>query len=395
MHKTLFAKKYTPMKYNRIIIMPLLIAAFIMLLGISCNSTFYWKHTIYNSELQSDLDSELIENIPGILVNITSVDNNISWSGASGFSDKDKKTKLLPNQTFRIASVTKTFVAATILRLWENKKLSLDDPITKYISKEHTDILKSGGYNPDKIYIRHLLTHSSGLSEHTNSDKYKIEFMRTRHVWTRTEQINDLVNYTKPIGAINEQFSYSDTGYILLGEIIEKITGKSMGDAILEELQLKKLGIKDTYMEDFNVDSAGRRIHQYFENVDTYYFHPSFDYYGGGGLLSTTSDLSCFYQSLFHHKIFHNQATLDTMLAPIKYKSGQQAMDYRMGIWKIEVDGMTAYTHSGFWGTQVVYIPEISTAVSVNYSQRWTKKGIAPIIPKIVLKIKKKNYNKL
>lgn len=356
----------------------------ILLLGISCktiNNTT--KNNAFESTYQSCLDAELTESIPGILVNITSPHKNICWNGASGFSDKETNAKLLPNQTFRIASVTKTFVAATVLRLWEDKKLSLEDPISNYLSKEHCELLKTGGYNPDKITIRHLLTHSSGMAEHVNSPKFTVDFMKTHHIWTRTETLNDLNAYSKPVGSIGEQFSYSDTGYVLLGEMIEKITGKSMGEAILEQLQLKKIGIKNTYMENFNGDFSGTRIHQYFENADTYYFHPSMDYYDGGGLLSTTADLSRFFLALFQHKVFRYKSTLDTMLTPATYKI-KQAMDYRMGIWKIEINGMEAYTHSGFWGTQVVYIPSINTAISANYSQRWTKKGVAPVIPKML-----------
>lgn len=355
----------------------------LLLTQVGCTTTRISKHNALNTKFQSCLDNELTETMPGILVNITSPGKNIFWSGASGLSDRESREKLLPNQTFRIASVTKTFVAATVLRLWEDKRLSLEDPISKYISQEHIGLLKAGGYDPDKITIRHLLTHSSGMAEHVNSPKFKVDFMKTHHVWTRTETIQDLNIYSKPVGPVGQQFSYSDTGYVLLGEMIETITGKSMGEAIVDELQLRKLGIKNTYMEDFNGDFTGKRIHQYFENADTYRFHPSMDYYGGGGLLSTTEDLSRFFLSLFQHKVFRYKSTLDRMLTSVEYKT-PQSMDYRMGIWKIEINGMEAYTHSGFWGTQVVYIPSINTAVSANYSQRWTKKGVAPVIPNLL-----------
>ena len=82
-----------------------------------------------------------------------------------------------------MASVTKTFVASTILRLWEDKKLKLEDPIIKYISKEHCEILIKGGYAPEKITILHLLTHSSGMAEHTQTEKFKIEYeVKDNHV---------------------------------------------------------------------------------------------------------------------------------------------------------------------------------------------------------------------
>lgn len=58
-------------------------------------------------------------------------------------------------------------------------------------------------------------------------------------------------------------------------------------------------------------------------------------------------------------------------------------MDYRMGIWEIEIGGQKAYTHTGFWGTQVVYFPEINASAAVNYSSRWKNKGIAPSLSRL------------
>lgn len=339
---------------------------------------------------QTEIDAQLGENMPGILVGVATKNHSTYniWTGAAGLSDWRSNVPMQPDQTFRIASVTKTFVAATILKLWEDGKLQLTDPIEKYISDEHARILKLGGYNPHEITIYHLLTHSSGMSEHTHGDRYKIDYMLTNHVWTRTEQLQDLVKYAHPVGAIGEKFSYSDSGYILLGEIIEAITHKTMGESIVEQLSLVQLGLTSIYFEDITGDFSGRRIHQYYKNEDTYHINPSLDYYGGGGLLANTHDLALFFQYLFENRIFKNKATLDQMLAPVSFAS-KQTLDYRMGLWQIEVCGLTAYTHSGFWGTQLVYIPNLETSIAVNYSQLWTTRGVAPIVPIIVEKLVK------
>ena len=133
------------------------------------NVTAYSQQALYK-EFQDVINKEVNENMPGLLIHVECPDRNISWSGAAGFSDKDARVPMKADQSFRIASVTKTFVASTILRLWEDGKLSLDDPVTKYISKEHTAILESGGYAVNKITIRHLLSHSSGLYDHAQSE---------------------------------------------------------------------------------------------------------------------------------------------------------------------------------------------------------------------------------
>ena len=207
---------------------------FLMALALSCQTANPIPYKSIAKDLQTLLDTSANDKNIGILLHVESPQQGISWSGASGFDDVTQKTKLIDNQCFRIASVTKTFVASSILRLWEDGKLSLDDPISKYISKTHYDILKRGSYDADKITIRHLITHSSGLFDHTHAKEYfdRIE-KEPSHVWTRTEQLEALVNWGKPVGAIGEKFSYSDTGYILLGEILEKVTGESMQNAFL------------------------------------------------------------------------------------------------------------------------------------------------------------------
>jgi D-alanyl-D-alanine carboxypeptidase len=335
-------------------------------------------------DFQSAIDKEVNENMPGILIHIESPDRNISWSGAAGFSDKAKQVRMEPGQSFRIASVTKTFVASTILRLWEDKKLALEDPISKYISPEHSEILTKGGYDVNKITIRHLLTHSSGLFDHAQTEEFMNRiFSEPGHVWTRTEQVQKATEWGKPVGEIGERFSYADTGYILLGEIIEKLTGKTMNDAIRGELALKKMGLNDTWIEGFRSPEKENRIHQYFNGTDTYNFNPSLDLYGGGGFLSTGKDLAIYFQKLFNNKVYRHESTLDTMLTPVHYRE-KPRMDYRKGMYMISINGMDVYTHTGFWGTQVIYIPSMNTSIAVNYSQAWTKSRYAPVLKEII-----------
>jgi D-alanyl-D-alanine carboxypeptidase len=335
--------------------------------------------------LQAMLDSAINGKTPGVLLHVESPGQKISWSGAAGVSDLKAQTKLQPGQTFRIASVTKTFVACSILRLWEMGKLSLNDPISKYISAEHVAILKEGGYNPDQINLRHLLTHSSGMFDHAATQTYLEKALADPgHRWTRTEQLRGCITWGKPVGKPGEKFRYSDTGYTLLGETLEKITGKSMDEAFMALLKLKKLGLTSTWVEDDANQSRNnlKRIHQYFQDgTDAYDFHPSLDLYGGGGLLSTSRDLAQYFQQLFNHKVFANSATLDTMLAKRTYAIKPQ-MDYRMGMYVVQINGEDVYTHSGFWGTQVIYVPNKNLSMATNYSQIWPPRSQAPVLAK-------------
>ncbi|HMQ59242.1 MAG TPA: serine hydrolase domain-containing protein [Flavilitoribacter sp.] len=313
------------------------------------------------------------DQIQGMMVHLESPALGLSWSGASGVSDIKTGAELRPEQPFRIASVTKTFVAASILRLFEEGKLSLDDPITKYISAEHAGILTNGGYQPEAITVRHLLTHTSGLFDYAlGSQVYATKVKNDPgHRWTRTEQLQGAMEWGRPYAPPGKEFHYSDTGYILLGEIIEKLTDKSLALGIRDLLDFSRLGLSNTWLESLEEAPPGipDRAHQYLNDADIYDWDPSCDLYGGGGLASTTSDIARFYYQLFNGKVFSQPSTLDTMLEKTKFPEGQQPskQDYRMGIELINIYGTDAYMHTGYWGVQAVYLPKYDTAIVINF----------------------------
>jgi D-alanyl-D-alanine carboxypeptidase len=187
-----------------------------------------------------------------------------------------------------------------------------------------------------------------------------------------------------PIGPPGAKFSYSDTGYVILGELIETYTGKSLDGGIKDLLGLEALGLERTDFERVDPLTDQLRIHQYFQGMDTYGFSPTMDYFGGGGIVTTTQGMVDFFQALFQGNIFKKPETLTLMLESVTYPS-KAPLDYQMGIFKVKVNGMDAYSHSGFWGTQVIYIPELDLYMATNYSSGWRGKAVAPIFEKILL----------
>ncbi|GMQ25071.1 serine hydrolase domain-containing protein [Algoriphagus sp. oki45] len=338
------------------------------------------------------LESEITTSNPGILFTIESGDESLSWSGAAGINNLSIGDSLKVEQTFRIASVTKTFVAAAILRLMEKGILSLNDPISKHISPEHAQILAQD-YDLDQITLRQILRHSAGFFDHTNAPEFfDIVLGTPEHEWTRTEQLKMGVEKGEPIGPPGGQFSYSDTGYLILGELIEKYTDKSLDGGIKELLRLENLGLDRTNFERIDPQTDQLRIHKYLQGRDTYAFSPTMDYFGGGGIVSNSQELVDFFQALFQGKIFNKAETLQIMLEPVSYPE-KARMDYQMGMYRIQINGMEAYCHSGFWGTQVVFIPELDLYMAANYSGGWRGSAVAPIFEKILLE-KEKNQPK-
>ncbi|MBO6572499.1 MAG: beta-lactamase family protein [Balneola sp.] len=345
------------------------------LLLISYSSVNAYQAEELKLSLQELIDNAIEQDstIPGILLHVEAPDLDLSYSISSGVSDLSTRAPLPENGTARVASNTKTYIAVSVLRLWEQGMLELDDPISKHISRKHAQILKSDGYDLNKITIRHLLTHTAGLFDHAGSNTY-IEkvFADPSHEWTRTEQVQGCVDWGDPLFEPGEQFSYSDTGYILLGEIIENVTEKSLGKAVRELIGFKKLGLNATWWEktEQKPTASPERIHQYFQGMDTFNFDPSLDLYGGGGLVASAKDMSRFYQELFTGNVFEQSSTLDTMITKVNFPKGYTpSSDYRMGIFYFNFNEMDMYSHSGFWSTQATYIPELDASVSIIITQ--------------------------
>lgn len=265
------------------------------------------------------------------------------------------KTPLSGKEGFRIASVTKTYVAATALRLWEDGKLDLQSPISKWLPAQWTQLLAADGYEPDRITVRQLLSHTSGLADHAQVPQF-IEAIKANpeNASTPDDHVRHLVEWTQPLGEPGARFSYSDTGYILLGTIIERVTKQSLPQAVRGQLQLDKLGMPDTYWEQYESAKGRERAHQWFEGTDTYRWSPTMDLYGGGGIVSTTQDMATFFSALLEGKVFPRATTLATMQSAEGLPADST---YRLGIFAYDFDGVAAAGHSGFWGTLVATEP--------------------------------------
>jgi D-alanyl-D-alanine carboxypeptidase len=325
-----------------------------------------------SASIQGLLDSivKARPDIAGAAIHVEAPRHCLSWSGASGVSDRATGTKLTPDQPHRMASNTKTYVAAATLRLYEDGKLKLDAPIGTLLSKESVETLRRGGYDSDVITVRHLLTHTSGIFDYAMSAPYQEAALgNPKKRWTRAEQVRFAVDHGQPYGAPGTVFKYSDTGYILLAEIIERLTGQSYAAAMRSLLGYGKNGWKSTWLETLEPAPAGvpDRAHQYIGTMDTYAFDPSIDLYGGGGLVANPRDMAAFTRALFEGKVYRRKETLDVMLSQ---PSVPTERTYRYGIYSRNVGGVTAYGHTGFWNTFSFHIPELDLTVAASLTQQ-------------------------
>lgn len=326
------------------------------------------------AELQKLLADEVAAqlSLPGELLHVYASKQGIDVSLAAGVFDRESKQPLDPHHVFRVASVTKTFVAAAILRLYEDGKIKLDDPIYQYLGREYNVLLDSGGYSKNSITVRQLLTHTSGIFDYARAPQFFETIMSDpKHRWTRMEQVQAAIKWGKPYGEPGKVYHYSDTGYILLGEMLERLTGKPLGPALRSVLDFKKLNLDETYLESLEPAPAGIKplAHPYLGEMDAAEVDPSVDLYGGGGLVSSVEDLTRFFRALVQGKIFQNASTLQLMLTLPPTNENAPGGPYAMGIQRRNIGGNVCWGHTGFWGTSVFHCPEVDVTIARHYNQ--------------------------
>lgn len=315
----------------------------------------------------TDLGPKLVAAMPaGSAVSLAWIDDapvrEGAFVGGAGVDSSD---------TFRLASNTKPYVAATILRLWEDGKIKLDASIRDYVSPAYLAALDKDGYDTAKITVRELLSHTSGIADHTMTKQFdQLLVTNPQTAWTRETQMDALVKWTDPLAPPGTKFYYSDDGYCLLGNIIERLTHKPLAQAVHQILGYEKLGLENTYWETQEPvpPHTGPRAHQIFDDGrDTYSWNPSMDMYGGGGLVATPHDMALFLYDLFEGKVFKHPETLQLMLS----KDGLPAdSPYRLGLFEYEVNGVKVYWHSGYWGTAAFYVPSQHRAYAFAVTRR-------------------------
>lgn len=318
---------------------------------------------VQSDTLQTQIDAlqEKHPQTPGFAISILQADDN-AVGASSGVANPDG-APFNGDTRVRIASITKTFVAATALRLWEDGRLDLDASIAGLIDPSINAKIVLEGYDTDAITVRQLLTHTSGMAEHTTDDYISAIIEAPDRQWTRMDQIDALIAYTEPLGAPLEKFAYSDTGYILLGDIIERITGESLPASVRDTLKFDAIGLGGVWWDglESTPQREGARAHQYIDGMDTYGWHGTLDAFGGGGIIASTAEMASFFSALFEGKVFESADTLDVMIAS---PGNAFADQYRYGLFPRTVDGIQVYGHSGFWGTLAYYAPALETAIA-------------------------------
>lgn len=306
----------------------------------------------------------------GVMLHVSAPRIGLDWSGATSCHGPAEAAELDTSQPLRIASITKTFVAASTLKLVQHGKLSLETSLAASVSDATAAALAKGGYDPEAITLRMLLQHTSGLYDYAEDDAYLARVMADpSQRWTRASQLAFALDHGQPYGAPGAVFHYSDTGYILLGEILERRESAPLAAIVRASIGFGHLGLNSTWWERDEPVPAGLppRAPQYIGETDILAIDPSVDLYGGGGLVSTLPDLARFLRALFQTDDILGAGHRGLMMEP-SAQSLVADSPYGMGLARMNVAGEPCFGHGGYWGTVAWHCParDVTVAAAVT-----------------------------
>lgn len=296
-----------------------------------------------------------------------------------GFANLEQQTPATEKSVYQIASMTKPFTATAIMMLVEDEKLSLDDPIAKHISAVPATW--------EKVTIRHLLTHTSGIKSYTELPGFSQRIAREETTHERfLKSINSFPLTFDPGG----KFSYSNSGYYLLGMVIEKVSGKPYAD-FLRDRVFKPLGMESSRVNDWSavipLRAAGYTKGPVESNVRNASFISMTWPFSAGAVVSTVDDLLKFDLAIEEHRLLKSQ-NQDQMWLPTTLTDGKKS-GYGLG-WTIRnLSGRLAVGHNGGipgFSSDFIRIPKerVSVIVLANLEGNHAGKISTAILQKLL-----------
>ena len=284
---------------------------------------------------------------PGVAVLIAR-DGKVVFQGGFGLADLEKKTPVTIETKFRIGSITKQFTAAAILKLAEQGKLAVTDPLAKFFP----DFPRGG-----EVTLRHLLTHTSGIHSYTDQPDFLTKVSQPIEPGALIASFkNDPPDFAPGAG-----FHYNNSAYFLLGEIVAQVSGKSLGDC-LRETFFEPLGMPDTGIFVNATPPPGMALGY---SAGDGKIAPALDWDmswagGAGALYSTVGDLFRWNEALFGGRVL-NETSFKAMTTPIELPPNVDGMKYGCGLVMSEFKRLPAIGHGGGlngWSSDLLRLPE-------------------------------------
>lgn len=301
---------------------------------------------------------------------------NATMEFVTGFADTAKQERMTARHLLLQGSVGKTYASALALQLVHEGRFSLDDPIAKHLGTEPWFARLP---NAASITVRQLMNHTSGLVRYEFNPRFITDLTAAPdRVWKPAELLSYLFDATPPFAA-GQGWDYSDTNYIVLGMIIEKVMGRAYYDLVRERV-LRPAGLAETVPSDRRVlpglANGYAGVNNQFGAFDAMLvdgqmvFNPQFEW-TGGGMASTALDMARWGQRLYSGGAF-DASLMPAFLDGVPARIGPNAR-YGLGVIIRETAMGPVYGHSGYfpgYQAELLYLPahQVAIAFQVNSS---------------------------
>ncbi|WP_245627879.1 serine hydrolase domain-containing protein [Actinomadura oligospora] len=308
-----------------------------------------------HAKLQATLDATHEAGMYGVTSAVR--DGGTTWQGAAGVADTATGRPVRTGMRQRVGGVTETFVATAVMQQVDQGRVHLDDAI--------------GGYLPDvvpgprgrRITVRMLLDHTSGIGDYlpaafpslSEPSAESLDANRNRRLSPR--RLVDWGLGAKPTGDPGQNWTYSGTDYVILGLLLEKITGRTAADYITAAV-IRRSGLRHTYFpgDDPSIRGPHSRMYESLSGVlDQPRDYSEYDMSWSstaGSLISTADDLNHFYRDLLTGRLTSQDSLAEMKrTVPVKDAGGTTVLDYGLGLYALNLPCGRYWGHDGsVWG---------------------------------------------
>ncbi|MDO5066289.1 MAG: serine hydrolase domain-containing protein [Propionibacteriaceae bacterium] len=312
-------------------------------LGMTGLTTVPAAATPSEQSLQTRMGALLEVGYPAVLATVTDAQGG-STGVAVGLGDKDTGASAPVNGQVRIGSNTKTFVAVVVMQLVQEGRVQLDEPVETHLP----GLLRGEGVDGSRITVRQLLQHTSGLPEYTDTVVPTGDFIEHRNDYLSPRELLDVALAKPAAFEPGDRYAYTNTNYIVLGMLIEKVTRRTVSEQIDQRI-VQPLGLHNTYMphpgERFLRGAHPQGYHRDVsgELVDVTEMEPAWGW-AAGSMVSTPGELNIFFQALLDGTLLSAESLAEMQRT---VTTDQEGSEYGLGLIKSSLSCGEAWGHGG------------------------------------------------
>ncbi|WP_354644635.1 serine hydrolase domain-containing protein [Kitasatospora camelliae] len=296
--------------------------------------------------LQAGANQGITDGYPGVIGLVRQGDG--TQYVHAGVGNLSTKVPADPKAKFRIGSNTKAFTSTVLLQLEAEQRLSLDDTVARWLP----GAVSANGYDGQRITVRQLLNHTSGLPEYAGSAQVSVPYLlnnNPRQAWAPQTLVDIALAQHAPDAAPGEKFGYANTNYVLAGMVIKAVTGADAATEIQRRI-IEPLGLRDTSFPTADPALYGNYLHGYVHPVTFYTQDVTVSnvqtYGSAGAMVSTLDDLSAFSRALLTGRLLAPAQMAELKTTVPMDASGTAA--YGLGVEHLQLPcGRSGWGHTG------------------------------------------------